>query len=130
MPLLEHQAAAELRTIPNLIEWIISCHAIGTPPQGRSGRPGRHPTLPTDSLHVSLLQLYSTAGKPTMLSLREETGLSRMTFSNTLFQGHVPTWEKLQVIVTALGGDPDDYLQLWGEADQAQRERRRQARLA
>lgn len=73
--------------------------------------PGPHREL-VDALHA----LHHEAGWPSLRVLAQEVGCSRTTISRVFSSPRVPSWGLLQLLVEVLGGDVDQFHDLWLEA--------------
>lgn len=66
----------------------------------------------------ALRRLYDKAGQPSCRKIAEASGgeVSHATVHGVLRGRNVPAWRSARAIVSALGGDPDVYLDLWAVA--------------
>jgi len=62
-----------------------------------------------DALH----ELHHHAGRPSLRDLGRQVGVSRTTVGAAFSEPRVPRWGLLELIVEALGGDVDEFHQLW-----------------
>ncbi|MGF9754397.1 AAA family ATPase [Microvirga sp. 0TCS3.31] len=70
--------------------------------------PGPHRDL-VDALH----RLHVEAGRPSLRAIARRAGCSHTTVFHLFTDPRVPAWSLLEVVVTATGGDPADYRDLW-----------------
>ena len=70
--------------------------------------PGPHRDL-VDALH----RLHHEAGRPSLRAIARRAGCSHTTVFHVFTHPRVPAWSLLEVVVTAIGGDPADFRDLW-----------------
>lgn len=74
------------------------------------------PDSPLAELAAALRALRTQAGNPPYRSMAQKVNLSHTTLSRAATGKSLPTWDVIEAYVTACGGDPRDYRQLWEEA--------------
>ena len=70
--------------------------------------PGPHRDL-VDALH----RLHHEAGRPSLRAIARRSGCSHTTVFHLFAHPRLPAWSLLEVVVTAIGGDPADFRDLW-----------------
>ena len=83
------------------------------------------PPGPIANLFVRLDVLHSQAGRPSMREISRQAGrgkISPSTVHNLFRTSRVPRWEFMEQVVLALGGDRDEFLDLWQAAWRAENE--------
>ena len=83
------------------------------------------PPGPITSLFVRLDALHSQAGLPSMREISRRAGrgkISPSTVHNLFRTSRVPRWEFMEHVVLALGGDREEFLDLWQAAWRAENE--------
>ena len=70
--------------------------------------PGPHRDL-VDALH----RLHDEAGRPSLRAIARRAGCSHTTVSHLFTHPRLPAWSLLEMVVTAVGGDPADFRDLW-----------------
>src|SRR3954468_19047689 len=86
------------------------------PPGGRRGR--------ADALD----DLHHRAGWPSMRALGRRVGCSPTTVSAVFSAPRLPTWGLLELVVEALGGEVEQFHELWCAAGDPQQRRTRPRR--
>ena len=71
-------------------------------------KPGPHRDL-VDALH----RLHDEAGQPSLRAISRRAGCSHTTVSHLFSHPRLPAWSLLEMVVTAIGGDPADFRDLW-----------------
>lgn len=74
------------------------------------------PAGPHRDLVEALHALHHRAGWPSLRTLARAAGVSHTTVSKVLSTAAVPSWGTLEVLVDVMGGDTDQFRQLWWEA--------------
>lgn len=64
-------------------------------------------------LGQALQDLRSRAGSPAVATIAEEVELSRATVARILLGQVTSTWPTIKALIEALGGNPQDYRDLW-----------------
>jgi len=81
------------------------------------------PPGPVTNLFDRLDALHSRAGRPSLREISRRAGrgaISPSTVHNLFRTSRVPRWEFLEQVVAALGGDRDEFLNLWQAAWRAE----------
>ena len=74
------------------------------------------PAGPHHDLVAALHELHHRAGWPSLRTLARRTGVSHTTVSKVFSAPALPSWGTLELVVEALGGDPDDVRGMWLDA--------------
>jgi tetratricopeptide (TPR) repeat protein len=77
------------------------------------------PDGPVRTLFTALHELHHQAGWPSLRDMAKEIGCSHTTISAAFSRPVVPRWGLLELIVEGLGGDTEQFHQLWLDASQA-----------
>jgi tetratricopeptide (TPR) repeat protein len=83
------------------------------------------PPGPVTDLFARLDALHSRAGRPSLREISRRAGrgkISPSTVHNLFRSSRVPRWEFLEQVVLALGGDREEFLNLWQAAWRAENE--------
>jgi len=70
---------------------------------------------PQEAIAAHLSALREEAGSPSLRALAAQAGgaVSETTIGEVLKGSRIPTWKKLEPVVKALGGDPDEVHPIW-----------------
>lgn len=74
--------------------------------------------MPDTEFARQLRELRIQAGNPTHRHIAVLAGLAHVTVGEALQARRVPSWATTSKIITALGGEPDRFLEQWRAAQQ------------
>jgi hypothetical protein len=76
------------------------------------------PVSPKIQLAKALQKLWVRAGRPSYRQIAQDADhkISHTHIGHKLRGVHVGSWYKTAILVKALGGNPDDYVELWRAA--------------
>ena len=94
-------------------EPIVACYPVGFM---SASKMLKTTIAPNEKYARKLRQLYRDAGKPSFRVLAAEVECSHSTIADILNCKRMSDWQKVEKLIKALNGNPDEFLPLWLES--------------